>query len=60
MPFHGRLGHAPWQRRPNTFQIITVAPLSYLFITDRDIESKKGTVSDMQNVMTVSQHTHCR
>ena len=37
----------------NTFQIITVAPLSYLLITEKDIEFEKVTLSDMQNVMTV-------
>ena len=40
-------------RRQNTFQVITAAPLSYLLITDKDIEFQKVPLSDMQNVMTL-------
>ena len=53
MLIHGKLQQAARQRHPNTFQIITVAPLSYLLIVDKDIEFEKITASDMQNGMTV-------
>ena len=34
-----------------------MAPLSYLLITNKDIEFEKVTLSDMQNVMTVNSFT---
>ena len=41
----------------NPSKIITVAPLSYLLITNKDIEFEKLTLNDMQNVMTVNSFT---
>ena len=43
--------------RSNSSKIITVAPLSYFFITNKDIQFEKLTLSDMQNVMTVNSFT---
>ena len=34
-----------------------MAPLSYLLITNKDIQFEKVTLSDMQNVMTVNSFT---
>ena len=34
-----------------------MVPLSYLLITNKDIEFEKVTLSDMQNVMTVKSFT---
>ena len=57
MLFHSNLGQATCKRRPNKFKMITAVPLSYLLITNKDIQFEKVTLSDMQNVMTVNSFT---
>ena len=37
----------------NPSKIMTVAPLSYLFMINKDIQFEKITLSDMENVMAV-------
>ena len=38
----------------NTAETCTTAPLPYLFITVKEIQSEKVSLSDMQNLRTVS------
>ena len=46
--------------RLKRFVILTTAPLPYLLITVKTIESEKVSLSDMQNIKPFSYHIDCR
>ena len=45
---------------PNIVHICRTLPLATLLITGKSIVLQKGSVSDMQNLKTISEHTECR
>ena len=47
------LWQTTWYTVPNTLEIGTAVPLSYLLITVPKMELEKVSLSDMQNVRTV-------
>ena len=54
VPFHGILRKATWQTPPNIAEISMAGTLPYLLITMQGIDMQKVSVSDMQNIKTVS------
>ena len=46
--------------RPNIAEMSRTVPLPFLVIAVKAIVLQKVSVSDMQNLKTVSQHTECR
>ena len=44
---------------PNTVEICTTAPLSYLLITVKAIDLEKVSFRDVQNLRTVCSHIDC-
>ena len=54
VPFQGILWKATWKTRPNIVEICMAGPLPYLLITVNATDSQKVSVSETQNLMTVS------
>ena len=54
VPFQGILRKATWETCPNIVEICMAETLPYLLITVKAIDLQKVSVSDTQNLKTVS------
>ena len=57
VPFQGILRKRTWKTRQNIVEILMAGSLPYLFVTVKAIDLQKVSLSDMQNLKTVSKHT---